>query len=170
MRTKTKKIVITALMAALACVATLVIKVPSPLNGYLNLGDCIVLVAGWTLPPAYGFLAGGIGSALADILSGYVAYAPATFVIKGLMAIVAFFGFKLLHKKLGSLPSRIISGIVAEIVMVLGYFVFEGFLYGFIPSAVNIPANGVQGVAGLILGVIIIKLFEKNKIWRELNE
>ena len=161
MRTKTKKIVITALMAALACVATMVIKVPSPLNGYLNLGDCIVLVAGWMLPPAYGFFAGGIGSAFADILSGYVAYAPATFVIKGLMAIVAFFGFKLINKKLGFLPSRIISGVVAEIVMILGYFVFEGFLYGFIPSAVNIPANGVQGVAGLILGVIIIKIFEK---------
>ena len=165
MKTKTKTLVITALLAALTCVATMVIKIPSPLEGYLNLGDCIVLVAGWMLSPTYGFLAAGIGSAMADILSGYVVYAPATFFIKGLMAIIAFFGFKLLRKALGSLPSRIISGIVAEIIMVLGYYVFEGFLYGFIPSAVNIPANGVQGVAGLILGVILIKIFEKAKLW-----
>lgn len=165
MNVKTKTLVITALLAALTCVATMIIKIPSPLEGYLNLGDCIVLVAGWMLPPTYGFLAAGIGSAMADILSGYVVYAPATLFIKGLMAIIAFFGFKLLHKALGSLPSRIVSGIVAEIIMVLGYYVFEGFLYGFIPSAVNIPANGVQGVAGLILGVIIIKIFEKTKIW-----
>lgn len=48
--------------------------------------------------------------------------------------------------------------------MVLGYFIFEGFMYGFVPSAVNIPANAVQGVAGLILGVILIKVFEKNNI------
>ena len=60
--------------------------------------------------------------------------------------------------------SRIISGIAAELIMVLGYFAFEGFLYGFLPSAVNIPANAVQGVAGLILGTVLIRIFEKNKI------
>ena len=156
-----------ALMAALACVATMIIKIPSPLKGYLNLGDCIVLTAGWLLSPTYGFLAAGLGSAMADVFSGYVTYAPATFIIKGLMALIAFYGFKLLNKKIGNLPSRIISGIVAEIVMILGYFVFEGFLYGFIPSAVNIPANGVQGIAGLIIGVILIKVFEKSKITLE---
>ncbi len=47
--------------------------------------------------------------------------------------------------------------------MVLGYFVFEGFMYGFLPSAVNIPANAVQGVAGLIIGTILIKILEKTK-------
>ena len=167
MNTRTKKIVMAALMAALACVATMIIKIPSPLKGYLNLGDCIVLTAGWLLSPTYGFLAAGLGSALADVFSGYVTYAPATFIIKGLMALIAFYGFKLLNKKIGNLPSRIISGIVAEIVMILGYFVFEGFLYGFIPSAVNIPANGVQGIAGLIIGVILIKVFEKSKITLE---
>ena len=167
MNTRTKKIVMAALMAALACVATMIIKIPSPLKGYLNLGDCIVLASGWMLSPTYGFLAAGLGSALADVFSGYVTYAPATFVIKGVMALVAFYGFKLLHNKLGDLPSRIVSGIVAEIVMILGYFVFEGFLYGFIPSAVNIPANGVQGIAGLIIGVILMKVFEKSKITLE---
>jgi uncharacterized membrane protein len=164
MNKKTKKIVMAALIAALACVATMIIKIPSPLKGYLNLGDCIVLVAGWMLSPAYGFLAAGLGSALADILSGYVVYAPATFVIKGLMALIAFYGFKLLHNKIGNLQSKIIAGIFAEIVMILGYFVFEGFLYGFAPSLVNIPANGVQGIAGLIIAVVLIKFFEKTKI------
>ena len=160
----TQKIVIAALLAALTCVATMIIKIPSPLKGYLNLGDCVVLLAGWMLSPVYGFLAAGLGSALADLFSGYVVYAPATFVIKGLMALVAFYGFKLLHNKIGNLPSRIIAGTVAEAIMILGYFVFEGFLYGFRPSIVNIPANGVQGAAGIILGCILIKAFEKSKI------
>lgn len=164
MNKKTKKIVMAALIAALACVATMIIKIPSPLKGYLNLGDCIVLVAGWMLSPAYGFLAAGLGSALADILSGYVVYAPATFVIKGSMALIAFYGFKLLHNKIGNLQSKIIAGIFAEIMMILGYFVFEGFLYGFAPSLVNIPANGVQGIAGLIIAVVLIKFLEKTKI------
>lgn len=159
---KTKKIVMAAMFAALCCVATMIIKIPSPLKGYLNLGDCIVLLSGFMLSPLYAFLAAGIGSALADVFAGYVVYAPATFIIKGVMALIAFYGFKLLHKKAGSTPSRIISGIVAEIVMVMGYFVFEGFMYGFAPSAVNIPANAVQGVAGIILGVILAKIFDKS--------
>ena len=160
---KTKRIVISALIAALTCVATMLIKIPSPLKGYLNLGDCVVLLAGWTLSPVYGFLAAGIGSGLADIFSGYVIYAPATFVIKGLMVLIAFYGFKLLRKKLPSLPSRIISGIGAEAMMILGYYLFEGVLYGFIPSLVNIPANAVQGIAGLALGVILTNLLQRNK-------
>ena len=160
----TKRIVTASMLAALCCVATMIIKIPSPLKGYINLGDCVVLLSGWLLSPLYGFLAAGIGSALADVFSGYITYAPATFVIKGLMAIIAYFGFRLLHKRLGSFSSRIISGTLSEIIIILGYFIFEGFLYGFVPSLVNIPANAVQGVAGLIIGTILIKVFEKNKI------
>lgn len=164
MNTRTKNIVMAALMAALTCIATMIIHIPSPLKGYVNLGDCIVLSAGWILSPAYGFLAAGLGSALADLFSGYVIYAPATFMIKGLMAVIAFYGFQILHKKLGNFSSRIISGVTSEIVMILGYFVFEGFMYGFIPSAVNIPANSVQGIAGLIIAMILMRVFEQNKI------
>ena len=65
------------------------------------------------------------------------------------MALIAFYGFKALSAKTGSLTARILSGAAAELWMVLGYYLFEGCLYGFVPSAVNIPANGVQGAAGL---------------------
>ena len=117
------------------------------------------------LSPVYGFVAAGLGSGLADLLSGYLVYAPATFIIKGLMALIACYTFKLIRKSLGhNLPARIVSGILAEIIMVLGYYVFEGFMYGFIASAVNIPANAIQGIVGLILGTILIKVFEKSKI------
>ncbi|MBQ8525091.1 MAG: ECF transporter S component [Clostridia bacterium] len=158
-----QKLITASLLAALVCVVTMTVKVPSPLNGYLNLGDCIILLSGWLLPPVYGFLAAGVGSALAD-LSGYALYAPATLIIKGAMAVIFFFCFKLMKKKLGSFVSMIIGGVLAEVFMILGYYVFEGFLYGFAPSAVNIPANGVQGCAGLVLGLILIKMLEKTKI------
>ena len=163
-KSSTQKLAVAALLAALTCVATMVIKVPSPLKGYINLGDCVVLTAGWALPPVYGFLAAGIGSALADVFSGYVIYAPATFLIKGIMALVAWGIYKVLNKKINSSFSRIISGFVAEVIMVLGYYVFEGFMYGFTESLVNVPANAVQGAAGLILGIVLIKVFEKTKI------
>lgn len=160
----TQKIIIAALLASLTCVATMIIKIPTPLKGYINLGDCIVLLAGWWLSPFYGFLAAGLGSALADLLSGYAFYTPATFIIKGLMALIAFYAFKLLNKKIGDLFSRIISGILAELCMILGYLIFEGVLYGFVQAAVNIPSGIIQGLAGLIFGCILIKIFNKSKI------
>ena len=156
-----------AMFAALCCVATMIIKIPSTLKGYLNLGDCIVLICGWILGPAYGFIAAGLGSALADLFSGYATYAPATFLIKGAMALVAFVCFKLLHKRVGKLASQIVGGVLAETVMVFGYFIFEGFLYGFAPSVVNIPANAAHGVAGLVIGIALIKAFERLKITLE---
>lgn len=169
MKNTIQKIVVSSLFAALVCVATMIIKIPSPLKGYINLGDCIILLSAFLLPKGYGFLSAGIGSALADIFSGYMVYAPATFVIKGLMAVVFCTGFNLLSKKMGKLPSRILSGTLAEVTMILGYFLFEGFLYGFVPSLVNIPANGVQGIAGLIIGIILINVFEKQNLIKTLK-
>lgn len=157
------------MLAALACVATMIIKLPSLLGGYINLGDCIVLLCGWMLGPVYAFMAAGIGSALADIFSGYALYAPATFVIKGLMALLAYAIFALLSKRVKHFSARLIGGVASEIVMIAGYFVFEGFLYGFAPSLVNIPANAVQGVAGVAIGMILITLFEKQNILKMLK-
>ena len=149
----TKILVISAMFAALACVATMIIKVPSPLNGYVNLGDSIVLLAGWMLPPAYGFMAAGIGSAMADVFSGYALYAPATFVIKGIMAVIA----NRLTKK-----SKLAGGIIAELAMVGGYLLFESFLYGFVPSLANIPANCVQGIVCLVIALVAIRFVKRN--------
>lgn len=164
MSKKTMTLVTAALMAALTCIATMVIMIPSPLKGYLNLGDCLVLISGWILPPVYGFLAAGLGSSLADIFSGYVLYAPVTFLIKGLMAVIACYGAQLLQKKTGTLAACVISGAAAEFLMVLGYFIFESILYGITPSMVNIPANAIQGIAGLTIGVAIMKALEHSNI------
>ena len=164
MHSKIKKIVVAALIAALTCVATMIVKIPSPMKGYLNLGDCVVLVAGWILSPGYAFLAAGLGSALADLFSGYATYAPATFLIKGAMALIVFICHRLMHKRIGRFAAQLVGGVLAEIAMVTGYFVFEGFLYGFAPSLVNVPANAAQGVAGVVIGFVLIKVFERLRL------
>lgn len=164
MKSTTQRIVFTALLTALVCVATMIIKIPLPSKGYINIGDAVVLLSGWLLSPLYGFLAAGIGSALADIFSGYIIYAPATFVIKGIMALLSCILFKKVFLNSKKIFSRIISGLIAEIVMVGGYFLFEGLLYGFMTAAANIPANAIQGTAGIILGLLLVEVFEKSRI------
>ena len=80
---KLKKIVLTALFAALSCVATMSIKLPTPgTGGYIHPGDAMVILSGVVLGPWWGLLAGGIGSAMADLLGGYFVYVPITFAIK----------------------------------------------------------------------------------------
>ena len=88
---KLRKLVFAAVLAAFVCVATMIIRIPTPTKGYVNLGDCIVLVSGWLLGPVYGGAAAGIGSMFADIISGYFTYAPATLIIKALMAVEGYF-------------------------------------------------------------------------------
>lgn len=98
-----KKLVTASLFAALCCVLTMAIPIPSPTEGYVHLGDSMVLLSGIFLTPMYGALAAGLGSALADLLTGYTHYALATFVIKALMALIVSAIYKAMGKKLVAL-------------------------------------------------------------------
>lgn len=164
MRTTTEKLVLASLMAALVFLATTFFKIPSPLKGYINLGDCIVLLAAWTLPPKYSFMASAVGSALADLMAGFVVYAPVTFIIKGLMAVIAYWVYNKLKNNVSNLFAYLGSGICAELLMIVGYFVFEAFLYGSEVALINIPINGIQAAACLVLGTVIITVLNKQKI------
>lgn len=163
MKKSVKNIVIAAFFAALVCVATIIIKVPSP-KGYINLGDGIILVAASFLSPLLAFFSAAIGSALADIFSGYIVYAPVTFLIKGLMAVLFCAVFSLLHKRLKKTPSQIIAAIIAESFMIFGYFIFETFLYGVAISVVNIPLNSIQAAFGIVVGLVLTKALSKQNL------
>ena len=166
--TKVKKLVFAALFAALACAATFIhIPVPSMTNGYVNLGDCFVLLAGFCLGPVYGGLAGGIGSAMTDLLGGYFHYVPATLIIKFLMALAAALSAKALKKRVSSPVSYTVAAVVGELIMIGGYFLYELCLYG--AAAVgSIPGNAVQAVAGLVSSVIIVLILDKSKATKQL--
>jgi uncharacterized membrane protein len=158
-----KNICFGAIFAALCTAATL-ISVPIPM-GYINLGDLMVLTSGWCLGGIFGALAAGIGSALADILLGYVSYAPATFVIKALVALFAALLYKVFKKLCGAriidFVPRFITALIAECIMVGGYFLFESLVMGYGLGAIaSVPFNAIQGVVGalgasLIAGKII---------------
>ena len=84
------------------------------------------------------------------------------------MVLVVYLVTKLLKSNKPNFQ-KILSGVLAELWMVLGYYIFEGFMYGFKPSLANIPMNLIQGVAGLILAVILIKVLEKQKVLDKLS-
>lgn len=159
---KIKKLVMSALMAALVFVATMVIRIPSPTGGYVNLGDGFVLLSGWLLGPWYGAVAAGIGAMLTDLLAGYTYYVPATLIIKALDAMVAALIWHSMGRKRGAL---VVSGIIGELIMVAGYFGFTALLLGKgLGAALSIPGDLVQGATGIVIGIVLMKLFERSKI------
>ena len=158
---KVRKLVLSALMAALVYVATSVIQIPSPVNGYVNLGDCFVLLSGWLLGPWYGAAAAGIGSMLVDLLSGYGHYVPGTLIIKGLDALAAALIFRALGR---GKTAMLVSGIVGETIMALGYFAYASMILGKgLAAAASIPGNIVQGIAGIAIGLALAVLLQKAK-------
>ena len=151
-------LVTAALLTAVTFLATAVFRLPSPIGGYINLGDGAVILAGCLLSPGSALLVAGIGSALADVAAGYLFYAPVTFVIKAAMALLVW----LIVRWRRTVYGILLGGVAAELVMIIGYYVFEGFLYGFASSLINVPPNAVQGVAGLVLGTVMVRIFDQH--------
>lgn len=89
----TKKIVITALLAALT-VAGSAIRITVPLDiagtSSFHLGNILCALAGILLGPLYGGLAAGLGSAIYDILNPlYISECWITFIMKGAYGLIA---------------------------------------------------------------------------------
>ncbi len=159
---KIKKMILASMFAAVICVMTLIVRFQLP-TGYVNLGDCFVLVAGWALGPIYGTLAAAIGSSLADLISGYPFYAVPTFVVKGLMAAIAFAAVKIaLKAKVRHISiAHIIGAVCAEIIMVGGYFIFEAIVFSSALAVQGLVGNTVQGVVGVVAGSVVISVIKK---------
>lgn len=183
MENKTRKLVYAALMAALTCIATMIIKIPSPVLGYIHFGDGFVLLSGILLGPVYGGLAAGIGSMFADLLSGYASYAPATFVIKAAGAIVGgaiYRAIYLIYSKNkhneSNLPSFIkitnkilplfVAGLGLAIVVTGGYFCYEAYVLGLgVGGALaNVIFNIAQNAFAIIVAIFLMPILSKIKM------
>ena len=164
-RFSTKQIAFTAMFAALILMATYVIKIPTPVIGYIHVGDCFVLLAGIFLGPVPGALAAGIGSGLADLLGGFPVWAPGTFAIKFVTALVAAGIYRVIQSrgkhgfvqedesggqlKIGERNHKssavILAGIPAEVIMVAGYFFYNVLIL----SLANQGLNGTSLASAL---------------------
>ena len=167
---KTLKLVVAALFAALTTVATMFIQIPT-LKGYIHLGDCFVILSGILLGPVYGACAAGIGSMLADVLTGYFVFAPATLIIKALAGgLCGYLYSKLDQTAMNRIVKTVFSGLVAAVTIVLGYFVFEIFYEGFPAAVLEILPNVVQVTSGIIISTILYPLLSSIPSFRQMSK
>lgn len=144
----------------IVCVTTLFVRIPIASRGYFNVGDIAVVFAGLVLTRRYSWLAGGLGSALADIISGFAIFAPLTFIAKGLEGF--FSGWAGEYKGF----SRYIFLVIAVSMLVVVYFLGELIMpqIGYAGALAELPTNLIQAAGGLIGGRILFALYEKMKV------
>jgi len=138
-----------AIMSALVAVGTLIVRIPNPMGGYFNVGDVMIFVAALTFSPLIGGVAGGLGSAIADII-GFPVFALPTLVIKGLEGLLASL---ITNKK--NVYRDILAVVAAGTEMVIGYFLVEVYLWGIGPALAEVPANIAQIAIGGLIGIPI---------------
>jgi uncharacterized membrane protein len=145
------RIAAVAVLAAATAVLTLLPKVPIPgTQGYVHLGDAAVVFSGLVFGPFTALLAGGLGTAAADLVGGYAQWAPISFVVHGLQGLAVGM---LLRRHPGNLFLAIAAGALGTIVMAAGYFLGGLVIEGIGKTLSAVPWNLVQAAAGAVLGV-----------------
>jgi len=153
---KSKSVSIVAIFSALAFVATRFLQVPIlQTGGYLNFGEAVIYLAAIIFGPIVGGLVGAIGPALADLSSPYAAFAPFTFVIKGLEGLLVG---KIAENKENT-AARITAIVVGGIIMICGYYIVEVFVFMIPPAValVEVPFNIIQMSVGGFVAILLAK-------------
>lgn len=141
-RSSILKIVTAGLFAAVILLTTAFLFHIHVGQGYIHLGDMFIYLASCFLPMPYAMLAAGVGGGLADVLTGHMAWAIPTVIIK-VASVPAFTSKgKLFCKR------NVLAVILGGVICVAGYYFAEVILYGNWATPLwSVPMNLIQAVA-----------------------
>lgn len=164
------KITYTAIFTATILLATSIIKFSTGLGeGYIHLGDSIIYLTACVLPFPYCLIAGALGGALADILSGYAIWAIPTMLIKMLNALP----FAVISRKLKTnkilCKQTVLMTVISGFITIIGYFVAECILYSVASATLSLIGNTIQAVASGIIFIIMAAALDKTNFKRRIN-
>ena len=164
-RNNLRKIAYAGVLAALVFVGT-ELHIPTAI-GHINLGDFVILLSSYIMGP-FAFVPAALGSTLADLLAGYPQYAVATFLIKGVMGLVAGLLLKRNAQGRVSLGRKLSVSFITELIMIAGYFAFESlpFMYGVEAALGSLIPNGIQASAAVVGAVplMYVKVFDRYQL------
>lgn len=149
------RVAVVAVLTAVVVVFTMIVRIPTA-KGYINLCDVAICFIAFTFGPWSAFIAAGLGTALADLFSGYAQWAPISFVVHGLEGLLVALIVR--QKNSITIPfiTKILAGIVCMATVSLGYFALSAiFISGVSVAAAEIPWNLVQSGVGVVLGLTL---------------
>ena len=131
----------------------------------------MIFVSALLLGPRTGMAAGGLGSAIADLVGGYSHWAPFTLVIKGIKGgIVGWLFRRAEWGPVGTMWAGVCA-LLGGLWMVGGYFLVETMVYGWQPALVALPGNLFQAGGSLVAGVSAAAALARagfpGRAWRE---
>jgi len=170
---KTKKLALGGLLIALVTVSTMAIKIPMvATSGYIHAGDSMIYLAGVLFGPQFGLLAAGLGSALADLLSGYSHWALPTLIIKGLEGYIIGKIAIGIGNRNSSLEIRdIIAVLVGGAWMVVGYLIAGAIITKSWTAALSsITGNIGQAIGGTVIALPLIYAILKTDLIHNIQD
>lgn len=138
---------VTAMMIAIVFVLTRAVQVPTPVVGYIHLGDLGVFFSAFAFGPIVGAVAGGLGTALADITSPYAQWAVYSLLIHGTQGWVAGW----LARRLPGVWGLVAAGLAGIVIVVAGYLLAGTILMGLGAALTEVPLNLIQAFIGAVI-------------------
>lgn len=143
-----KNVILTGLLAAMIFFTTAyILHIPIVGGGYVHLGDAVLYMAAALLPTPYAVMAGVIGAGLADVLTGAAVWAPATVLIKGVMALTfTAENDRFLCRR------NLLAPLLAGAVGVVGYYAAEMILLCLSGTALSVAAGAALAAVPFNVG------------------
>ncbi len=164
MNKNVKQLAFTGMFAAFIFVLTMFVKFPVA-SGYVHFGDALIYLSALIIGP-WAMLAGAIGEGLADIAGSYVIYAPATVIIKALIA-VPFLTVSKKESKLFSVKNCLVT-LLSGLITVGGYYIAD-LIINKAYAVVDLPGNIIQAVGSAVIFIILAAAFDKAKLKSKIN-
>jgi len=159
------KIASIVVLSAIVAVFTLIIRIPvAPTRGYINFGDVAIFFVAFIFGPVSAFFAGGLGTAIADLVGGYAQWAPISFLVHGLQGFLVGFVYNIFTKEnlhVNIFLQGFLCFLVGALVMVSGYFFAGLLMVGPGTALLEIPGNILQNLAGVIGGMALAAAVQK---------
>ena len=158
-----KAIVINGIAAALVFVAATFINIRVPIagtGGMIHMGDLPLFVFALLYGRKTGAIAGALGLTLFDLLTGWLLWAPFTFVIAGAMGWAV--GSAAEKNPTHRLSVYLASIAAACLLTIGGYYIAEGLLYGnWLAPAGSVPVNFLQVALAAAIAYPLAKRLSK---------
>lgn len=153
---KMKKIIFLAVFTGLNVAISRMILIPIPFtHGYINLCDAGIMLIAALAGPEAGLLVGGCSGFLLDLISGYGQFMLFSLVVHGLEGYLVGKLYKKQHHW-----RLLLANLSGAVIMIFGYFITDVILYGVTAGVLGIFTNAVQGVAGSIVALVLVRAFK----------
>ena len=153
-----KNLALSGLLGALVLVFTAWLHIPVG-NGYVHIGDAFIYLAAVLLPTPYALLTAVGGAVLADCLSGYALWAPASLIIKALTVLL----FTSKKPKLLNLRN-VLAPVGAGVLCAGGYYLYEAVLYGdYATPLLSVPGNLMQSLCSAVVFFLVAGALKNRK-------